>query len=120
MAGLASPGTSWYPGVLPGQMTDLSLRPELSIVAPMYNEEGNIAAFVTAVEKVALSMNVPFELILVDDGSADGTWQSILEQSKLHPALHGVRLARNFGHQAALMAGLSEARGRAIVSLDGD
>jgi glycosyltransferase involved in cell wall biosynthesis len=101
-------------------MSDISVTPELSIVAPMFNEEGNIAAFVTAVEQVALGMNVPFEIILVDDGSSDGTWQSILEQTKLHPALRGARLARNFGHQGALMAGLTEARGRAIVSLDGD
>ena len=101
-------------------MTDLSLRPELSIVAPMYNEEGNIAAFVAAVEKVASTMNVPCEIILVDDGSSDGTWLQIVEQSKLHPALRGARLARNFGHQGALMAGLTEARGHAVVSMDGD
>ncbi|HEX2669423.1 MAG TPA: glycosyltransferase family 2 protein [Polyangiaceae bacterium] len=94
--------------------------PELSVVAPMYNEEGNIAAFVAAVEKVLLGIGVPFEIILVDDGSSDGTWAQIVAQSKLHPALRGARLARNFGHQGALMAGLSEARGRAIVSMDGD
>ncbi|HET7546035.1 MAG TPA: glycosyltransferase family 2 protein [Polyangiaceae bacterium] len=94
--------------------------PELSVVAPMYNEEGNIAAFVAAVEKVVLGMGVPFEIILVDDGSSDGTWAQIVAQGKLHPALRGARLARNFGHQGALMAGLSEARGRAVVSMDGD
>ena len=101
-------------------MTDSSLSPELSIVAPMYNEEGNIAAFVNAVEQCAVTIGVPFEIILVDDGSSDGTWQSILEQIKLHPVLRGARLARNFGHQGALMAGLTEARGKAIVSMDGD
>ena len=108
-------------------MTDPSLSPELapappelSVVAPMYNEEGNIAAFVAAVEKVVASIGVPFEIILVDDGSADGTWSQIVAQSKLYPALRGARLARNFGHQGALMAGLSEARGQAIVSMDGD
>jgi len=86
----------------------------------MYNEEGNIAAFVGAVEKVVATIGVPFEIILVDDGSSDGTWSQIVAQTKLHPALRGARLARNFGHQGALMAGLSEARGRAIVSMDGD
>jgi glycosyltransferase involved in cell wall biosynthesis len=108
-------------------MTDPSLSPalaapvpELSVVAPMYNEEGNIAAFVAAVEKVLLGIGVPFEIILVDDGSSDGTWAQIVGQAKLHPGLRGARLARNFGHQGALMAGLSEARGRAIVSMDGD
>ena len=108
-------------------MTDPSLSlaltpsiPELSVVAPMYNEEGNIEAFVVAVEKVVARIGVPFEIILVDDGSSDGTWTQIVAQSKLHPALRGARLARNFGHQGALMAGLSEARGQAIVSMDGD
>ena len=108
-------------------MTDPSLNsalaaptPELSVVAPMYNEEGNIAAFVDAVEKVLRKLGVPFEIILVDDGSSDGTWSQIVAQSKLHPALRGARLARNFGHQGALMAGLSEARGSAVVSMDGD
>jgi dolichol-phosphate mannosyltransferase len=101
-------------------MTDLSQRPELSVVAPMYNEEGNIAAFVAAVEKVLVGMGVPFEIILVDDGSSDGTWAQIVEQGKHFPGLRGARLARNFGHQGALMAGLSEARGKAVVSMDGD
>ena len=101
-------------------MNELSLTPELSIVAPMYNEEGNVAAFVAAVEKVALGLGVPFEIVLVDDGSSDGTWQTIVRESALHPHLRGARLARNFGHQGALLAGLSEARGKAIVSMDGD
>ncbi|MEO8903948.1 MAG: glycosyltransferase family 2 protein [Polyangiaceae bacterium] len=105
-------------------MTDPSadphLSPELSVVAPMYNEEGNIAAFVAAVAKAVEPIGVPFEIVLVDDGSSDLTWSHILEQAALHPYLRGVRLARNFGHQAALMAGLTEARGKAIVSMDGD
>src|ERR1700709_2363973 len=97
-----------------------SQRPELSVVAPMYNEEGNIAAFVAAVDAVIRALGVPFEIILVDDGSSDGTWAQIVEQGKRFPALRGARLARNFGHQGALMAGLSEARGQAVVSMDGD
>lgn len=101
-------------------MTDPTPSPELSIVAPMFNEEGNIEAFVSAVEAAARVIGVPFEIVLVDDGSSDGTWLRIVEQSKLHPVLRGARLARNFGHQAALLAGLSEARGKAVVSMDGD
>jgi dolichol-phosphate mannosyltransferase len=101
-------------------MPDFSQNPELSVVAPMYNEEGNIAAFVAAVEKVVKTIGVPFEIILVDDGSSDGTWAAIVEQGKHFPSLRGARLARNFGHQGALMAGLSEARGKAVVSMDGD
>jgi dolichol-phosphate mannosyltransferase len=101
-------------------MTEINESPELSVVAPMYNEAGNILAFVTAVDKVVRAIGVPYEIILVDDGSSDGTWSQIVEQSKHFPTLRGARLARNFGHQGALMAGLSEARGRAVVSMDGD
>jgi glycosyltransferase involved in cell wall biosynthesis len=101
-------------------MSDLSQSLELSVVAPMYNEEGNVAAFVAAVEQAVQAIGVPFEIILVDDGSSDGTWTQILAQSKSAPRLRGARLARNFGHQAALLAGLSEARGKAVVSMDGD
>lgn len=101
-------------------MTDLSQRPELSVVAPMFNEEGNIAAFVAAVETVVAKIGAPFEIILVDDGSADQTWSHIIEQTRHFATLRGVRLARNFGHQAALLAGLGEARGQAVVSMDGD
>ncbi len=103
-------------------MNDLSqtVAPSLSIVAPMYNEEGNVAAFVAAVETYVSPIGAPFEIILVDDGSSDGTWSQISEQSRLHPRVRGARLARNFGHQGALMAGLSEARGQAVVSMDGD
>ena len=101
-------------------MTDLSLSPELSVVAPMYNEEGNIAAFVAAVEKSAASIGVPFEIVLVDDGSSDGTWSQIVAHSKGHASVRGARLARNFGHQGALLAGLTEARGKAVISMDGD
>ncbi|HTA88831.1 MAG TPA: glycosyltransferase, partial [Polyangiaceae bacterium] len=96
-------------------MTDFSQSLELSVVAPMYNEEGNIAAFVGAVDKVVATLGVSFEIILVDDGSSDGTWSQIVEQTKHFPALRGARLARNFGHQGALMAGLHEARGKAVV-----
>jgi len=101
-------------------MSDLSQSLELSVVAPMYNEEGNVAAFVAAVEQAVQAIGVPFEIILVDDGSSDGTWTQILAQAKTSPRLRGARLARNFGHQAALLAGLSEARGQAVVSMDGD
>jgi glycosyltransferase involved in cell wall biosynthesis len=101
-------------------MSDLSQSLELSVVAPMYNEEGNVAAFVAAVEQAVQAIGVPFEIILVDDGSSDGTWTQILAQTKSSPRLRGARLARNFGHQAALLAGLSEARGKAVVSMDGD
>jgi dolichol-phosphate mannosyltransferase len=95
------------------------LDPVLTVVVPMYNEEGNVAPFVEALVR-ALDDSIAWEAILVNDGSTDATWERILEAAGRDPRIHGVRLARNFGHQNALFAGLHHARGRAIVTMDGD
>ncbi|HEY3495422.1 MAG TPA: glycosyltransferase family 2 protein [Polyangiaceae bacterium] len=94
--------------------------PELSIVAPMFNERSNVAPFVDAVAAVLEPAGVSYEILLVDDGSRDGTWEEIGEVSQRRSALRGVSLSRNFGHQGALLAGLNHARGRAVVTMDGD
>jgi glycosyltransferase involved in cell wall biosynthesis len=110
--------------VLPSQpplpsFSDVS-RPELSIVAPMFNEEANVSVFVRAVLDVLVPAGVRSEIVLVDDGSSDGTWEAIVAASKDHPNVRGVALSRNFGHQGALLAGLNLARGHAVVTMDGD
>ena len=61
-----------------------------------------------------------FEVILVDDGSRDDTWARIAQAAAVHPGVHGLRLGRNVGQTAAMMAGFDHARGRVVVSLDGD
>jgi dolichol-phosphate mannosyltransferase len=86
----------------------------------MFNEEGNVGRFVSAVEEVMLPLGESFEIIMVDDGSRDGTWERITEQSRRVPYVRGISLSRNFGHQNALFAGLHHARGRAVISMDGD
>jgi len=93
--------------------------PELSVVVPMFNEEGNVLPFVKALLE-ALADSLAWELILVNDGSNDSTWVQILEASRQDPRVRGVSLARNFGHQNALFAGLHYTRGRAIITMDGD
>lgn len=94
--------------------------PEVSVVAPMYNEETNIQPFVEAVARVLDAAGVDYEIVLVDDGSRDGTWQAIANAALGRPRVRGLSLSRNFGHQGALFAGLHHARGRAIVTMDGD
>jgi dolichol-phosphate mannosyltransferase len=93
---------------------------ELSIVAPMYNEETNIEPFVDAVSSVLDTAGIDYEIVLVDDGSRDGTWPAINRLASSRPRVRGLSLSRNFGHQGALFAGLSHAQGRAVVSMDGD
>lgn len=99
--------------------TDLPV-PELSVVVPMYNERTNVEVFVAAVSAVLAQANITYELVLVDDGSSDGTWPAIVELTRARPELRGISLSRNFGHQGALLAGLNHARGRAVVTMDGD
>ncbi len=94
--------------------------PTYSVVAPVYNEESLLYAFYERVRLVMEGLGERFELVLVDDGSTDGT-PCILR--KLHDSDHRVkviRLSRNFGHQAAITAGLDHALGRAVVVMDSD
>lgn len=94
--------------------------PEVSIVVPFYNEEDNIEQLVKDVHKSLVALDIPSEIILVDDGSNDGTWGKINEQCSQYKNLRGLKLSRNFGHQHALTAGLTVASGKAIISMDGD
>src|SRR5579884_2594032 len=90
----------------------------LSVVAPMYNEEGTVEQFYDRV--VGALDGFPFELVLVDDSSRDRTPQLLAAIADRDPRVRVVSLSRNFGHQAALTAGLEHARGDAVAMLDGD
>lgn len=90
----------------------------LSIVLPCYYEEENITVVYKQI-KSALP-DVKMEIIFVDDGSGDKTFQRISELSAADPSVKGIRLSRNFGHQVALLAGLKEAKGEIVISLDAD
>jgi dolichol-phosphate mannosyltransferase len=93
---------------------------DLSIVAPAFDEGPALPIFIRRVTAVLDEFEGSSELILVDDGSSDDTWQVILAASQVDPRIHGVRLARNFGHQLALTAGLAAADGDAVITLDAD
>jgi glycosyltransferase involved in cell wall biosynthesis len=93
---------------------------DLSIVAPAYDEESALPLFIRRTTAVLDAFDGDAELVLVDDGSTDGTWQIIQEAASYDARIHGVRLARNFGHQLALTAGLAAADGSAVVTLDAD
>ena len=94
-------------------------EPELlSVVAPMYEEEATVDPFTDRVASALGDLN--YELILVNDGSKDGTRDAMAAAAARDPRVKIVSLARNFGHQPALTAGLEHARGDVIVMLDGD
>ena len=95
-------------------------RPELSVVVPLYNEAPNVERLHQELTAVLADHGASYELILVDDGSTDGTFAALtaLHAGDAHVCL--VRLRRNFGQTAAFAAGFDQARGRIIVTLDGD
>jgi dolichol-phosphate mannosyltransferase len=92
----------------------------LSVVAPAYNEAEGLATFIARVAAVLRETGEEWELVLVDDGSTDATWRIIEDAARDDARVHGIRLSRNFGHQLALSAGLSVARGNGVITLDAD
>lgn len=93
--------------------------PEISIVVPAYNEAANIPELARRT-CAAVGPLGSFELIIVDDGSTDGTWEQIEAATASYPEVVGVRLQRNFGQHPAVSAGFAAARGDVIVTLDAD
>ncbi len=93
--------------------------PEFSIVLPAHNEAANVAPMVAALKTIAAPLG-RLEIIFVDDGSSDGTLTALRAASTGDPAVRYVAFTRNFGHQAALRAGLRYARGRAVIVMDAD
>jgi dolichol-phosphate mannosyltransferase len=95
----------------------------LSIVIPVYNEEQMLPTLFLELERVCekiLKAYDPVEIVLVNDGSSDKSWELITKQCSRRTNCVGVNLSRNFGHQIALAAGLETARGDVVVSLDAD
>ena len=95
--------------------------PRLSVVAPCYNEEAGLDAFVGRMA-AACEAVVPgdYEILLINDGSRDGTWSRIRALVASRPHLVGINLARNHGHQLAVTAGLARARGERVLIIDAD
>ena len=91
-----------------------------SIIIPLYNEEKTIPELVTRLAAVTDGMSDPWELILVDDGSTDGSFTAMCALHRNDPRIKVVRLSRNFGHQIAISAALDLAQGDAVILMDGD
>jgi dolichol-phosphate mannosyltransferase len=91
----------------------------LSVIVPVLNEEDNVLELVRRL-KASLDGGLPFDIIFVDDGSTDRTWRLLTSLHAEDPRVKSVRLARTFGHQAAISAGLRAATGDAVIVMDGD
>ena len=94
--------------------------PDVSIVIPCYRSEKSLPALTKRIQETMSSAAISFELVLVEDGGLDGTWNVIQELARHHPVVRGIRLMRNYGQHNALLCGIRLARGGIIVTLDDD
>lgn len=92
----------------------------LSIIIPIYNEEGNISLIFDRLKNVCNTITTEYELIFVNDGSKDNSLPTIIQMSKLHKEVKFINFSRNFGHQAAVSAGIDNAQGEYVVIIDAD
>jgi dolichol-phosphate mannosyltransferase len=98
-----------------------TIGPELSVVSPCFNEAAGLFEFYRRVTAAVRAAGIDrYEIVLVDDGSTDMTWERITQLSAGDARVVGVRLSRNYGHQAALTAGLAQSRGNLVFVLDSD
>lgn len=93
---------------------------DLSIVVPFFNEEENVSLVYAELELALKELDFSYEIIFVDDGSKDDTFNSIKEVCLQDSNVLGISLSRNYGHQIALIAGLEHAKGDFVLSMDGD
>ena len=94
--------------------------PEISLVIPVYNEEPNLPPLAGEIRRTMQALGRPYEVLLVDDGSTDGSLATMIRLASQDPALRVIRQARNAGQSAALDAGFRHARGAIVVTLDAD
>ena len=94
--------------------------PEVSVVIPAYNEAAGIAIFLEQLGATVAQCARDFEIWVVDDGSRDATWERLRQLQPAYPRLKALRFTRNFGKEAAILAGLRHARGNAVIVMDAD
>jgi len=95
-------------------------KPTYTIIAPIYNEIDNISLLYTRISEVMAQTGEPWEFVMVDDGSSDGSTEAILELKAQDDKVKPVIFARNFGHQIAVTAGLDYSKGDAVIIIDAD
>jgi undecaprenyl-phosphate 4-deoxy-4-formamido-L-arabinose transferase len=102
------------------QNKDMDKNLEISIVVPVYNEESLVEELCSRLKSVADTLNRSYEILIVDDGSDDGSFEKLKRISEADKIFRLVRLTRNFGQQSAVLAGFRISRGEIVVQLDSD
>jgi glycosyltransferase involved in cell wall biosynthesis len=93
---------------------------DISVVVPLYDEVESLPELTTWISRVMSENNYTYEIILIDDGSKDGSWDMIVKLKENNPFIKGIKFRRNYGKSAALNIGFEAARGRVIITMDAD
>ena len=93
---------------------------DLSIVIPLFNEDESLPELVAWIERVMTANNYSYEIIMIDDGSTDNSWNVIQQLSAKNNAIKGIKFQRNYGKSAALNEGFKAARGEVVITMDAD
>jgi glycosyltransferase involved in cell wall biosynthesis len=94
--------------------------PTVSVVVPAFNEAPGIDGTIRTISEILRQCGTTHEIIVVDDGSCDGTFEKVRGVAEREPTVRGIRLSRNFGKESAILAGLQAARGEAVITIDAD
>ncbi len=92
----------------------------VSVVIPLFNEEESLPELCGWIDRVLTENGLSYEVILVDDGSKDGSWEQICSLKKTYPQIRGIRFRRNYGKSAALHTGFGAAKGEVVITMDAD
>ena len=98
----------------------MSKRLDISVVVPLYNEEESLGELAAWIDRVADENSLSYEIIMIDDGSSDGSWAEVERLKAIYPAIKGIRFGRNYGKSAALYCGFAEAEGEVVFTMDAD
>lgn len=93
---------------------------DISVVVPLYNEAESLPELVAWIDRVARKEGLGYEVVLIDDGSNDGSWKVIESLKEQYPAVRGIGFARNYGKSAALYCGFAAAKGEVVITMDAD
>ncbi|MCB0844510.1 MAG: glycosyltransferase family 2 protein, partial [Bacteroidetes bacterium] len=93
---------------------------DISVVVPLYNEEESLEELMQEIDREMKAHQFTYEVVMIDDGSNDGSWAKVNELKLTYPAIRGVRFQRNYGKSAALHTGFQEAEGDVVITMDAD
>ena len=93
---------------------------DISIIVPSFNERESLPELCSWIDRVMSAHKFSYEVIVVDDGSTDGTWDEVKNISKINPNVHGISFRRNYGKSAALYCGFEKAQGEVVFTMDAD